>query len=62
MKYFLWNLPRPIQCRLPLVAIFLSSRVLWGGGGGGRSSAPGRAKVAQTPGHARVKTLSIFIH
>ena len=35
-----------------LVAIFLSFRVLWGGGG---YPPPGRAKVAQTPGRARVK-------
>ena len=28
--YILQNLPRPIQRRLPLVAIFLSFRVLWG--------------------------------
>ena len=50
-------MPRPIQRLLPLVAIFLSFRVLWGGG---RSSAPppGRAEVAQTPGRARVKSVS----
>ena len=30
---FLYNLPQPIKRRLPLVAIFLSFRVLWGGGG-----------------------------
>ena len=46
-------MPRPIQRRLPLVAIFLSFRVIWGGGGGGHPP-PGRAKVAQTPGRAWV--------
>ena len=33
IEIFMYNLPRPIQRRLPLVAIFLSFPVLWGGGG-----------------------------
>ena len=47
-------MPRPIERRLPLVAIFLSFRVLWGGGGG-RVSALRHEKVAHNPGRARVK-------
>ena len=50
---FLQNLPRPIERPLPLVAIFLNFLILWGGGG---YPPPGRAKVAQTPGRARVKS------
>ena len=52
-------MPRPIERRLPLFAIFISFRVLWGGGGHPPPPPPpGRAKVAQTPGRARVKFCS----
>ena len=47
-------MPRPIQRRLPFVAIFLSFRVIRGA----VIRPPPRAKVAQTPGRARVKAVS----
>ena len=54
--YFFVELATPIQRRLPLVAIFLSFRVLWGRG---FIRPPGCAKVVQTPGRARVKPVNI---